>query len=305
MPIQVVQVLVGAARNVAGGARIPSYAEITAALQSVNAPALQAWVEDIRTGGQSFGQVPPEVAAGLAPIQLADWGGWVGPPRVTRTNSPLGPVVTTVAAVWQFPDGAATTRRDAMALLQRVMLKNVFDAGVSADAQTTTMAPGWTIAVLMGTNPVLAAYILGGYFLLSDLPPEERWTARTMTYSAAVNGPLTAWASGQMAQTRTRDSAPSTLELDHPDNPYGPTDPNMTPTTLATAMSDLMRGATIGGPNGLLQQTSDVLKWLVYGVLAVGAAYAAYRITRGVQARRAPAPRAVAASSERGLTILP
>jgi hypothetical protein len=67
---------------------------------------------------------------------------------------------------------------------------------------------------------------------------------RVVPWAERLNGPLAAWESGELAQTRTRTAFPTgAARLDPEENPIGPTTRDTRPSTLRDVPGDVISGA--------------------------------------------------------------
>jgi hypothetical protein len=173
----------------------PSYAAVAAALAAVDGPYLARYARNFDQLRSIFQGLPPLFAGGTD----ADFGAWVGAPRVTRTDPLLGILTTSVAAVYEFPETPFVAARfEAITGLQAAALTDALRA-LSRDFSTAVGAP----------------------------------------FRPAVNGELAWWRSGAAAQTRTRDDAPGVLDTTGADNPLGPTTAATRPQTALEAVQTL------------------------------------------------------------------
>lgn len=270
----------------------PGADTIVAAVSTATADTLQAEADAIVRAN------PNSVMAG---IRRDDWGTWLGAPTVliTRPNGPLAPSDVVVTAVWQFPDTAASLKyRDLLKNAIGVHLQVAFEQGVPAALRDRGGPPAWVALVIGG---VLAGPLgaVVGYSMQRSLDTSSTsvydWTAGIMNYDPVVNGPVSGWVNGTAGRSRTRNEPASPLQLDHVENPLGPTDPNLAPTTISERAGAALNTLTIPNINALMANASNLLRNVAYVALAVGAVYVGYKV---VQARRgAPqqAPRALPA----------
>ena len=114
-----------------------------------------------------------------------NWGGWVGPsPRITRRAAIADAFYTTVAWLYQWPDGDWYTQHGDY--MRQTLVSDVTGALAS-------LSSDWTAPTLV-------------------------------PYTEAAHGTLLWWQSGAASQTSTRDVFPTgTMRLDPADGPDSPT----------------------------------------------------------------------------------
>ncbi len=273
----------------------PGADTIVAAVATATADVMQTEADAI---------VRANPASVMAGIRREDWGGWLGAPTVliTRPNSLTAPSEITVTAVWQFPDTPASAKyRDLLKNAIGVHLQIAFEQGVPAALRDRSGPPAWVALVIGGVlaGPLGAAV---GYGMTRSLDASSNsvydWTASILNYDPVVNGPVSGWVDGSVARSRTRNEPASPWQLDHVENPLGPTDPNLAPTTISERAGAALNAATLPNINALMSNASNLVRNIAYATLALGAVYVGYRIVKARQAQ-SPSPRALPARTSR------
>lgn len=253
----------------------PSNDAIQAALSGVNATSLMAAARGLHAvpsgtaGDQSQTVIgAPSEIHNLQDVTAEQWGAWVGPARVTRANEQTGAFHVYVTGVWQFP----------------------WDNRAGVPPPPNVHPGAMTAMISIMTDHVLHA-------VSEDF---DHFPGTIVEYSAALNGPLEWWRSGQAAATRTRNNADSSLSTIHAENPHGP-DAGALPQTLVDSANDAENRAllpALGGLGGLFVKGAIFVGVVAAAYVGVSA-YRAYAADDGSDEKPAPKPRKrVAAKAE-------
>jgi hypothetical protein len=200
-----------------------AYDVIQGALNAITGEAMVRYADQVMQLTR-----PADPAHDLSGITAAQWGAWVGPPRVVRANSQIGPTVLHLAGLWGFPD----------------------DAVILAHSEAMT--------------GLLATYFSN---YLHNEVSDQFTGGQVVLYNAAVNGPVDWWQSGQAAASRTRNAPDSTIATVAEENPWGP-NAGATPQTATNALSQALGAPFQSIGAGLLTLAKGVAVVAGLGVLA-------------------------------------
>jgi hypothetical protein len=255
---------------------------------------------------------PSEPAAATVPD--AEWGGWVGPARITRawTNGVVGvstTIVTRVVAIYEFPDDGWPARflvsppgvvppmdyASALTVILNARLAAIiptsgigtYVAGIGAITFIGTGLLTSAIGPLYGG--IVAGYLLSSYVDSSNVHGTTAFGSLVVPhdpplYLEARNGPLADWRSGRMANTNTRNGVNSSLACadEVPDGPQGSYRQVCAPEALGLAVRNVI-APTI---DAVAKPGVDLLKWATIAVAVVATSYIGYRIVDSQTTRR-------------------